>query len=177
MIGFVVPMLRVAFLAGGICAEDTRHLTREQCLEHAAAAIAVETPDVPASLLLAIAYRESHLSNAAEPQCGVVQVANLSARACRRARSSAAEGYRAGVVAYAELVNDCRTWRRAGRLHRGVSLRRCALNYYAEGGRAGRRGWGVKGCRSTKRCDRSASVLARARRIASWRPAPPRSEA
>lgn len=156
---------RAELLAPGLRAEAP-WLSEDAVLEHATAAAGAETDDLPAELLLAIAYRESMYRSDARPDCGVVQVLkrHLGRAGCRLARSSALEGYRAGAWAYAEVLRQCRGWKRARRLARGVTLAECALNYYAEGGLAGRRGWGVKGCKRA-RCDRAAAPLARAKRI------------
>lgn len=130
-----------------------------------ASALAEESDELPAELMLGIAWRESGYHDDARPGCGVMQVLRRyagGAAGCRRARSSSQEGYAAGARAYEPWIAYCRDARRA----RGVTVTECALNAYAEGGAAGRRGWGVKGCKRHRHCDRAAGPLGRARRIA-----------
>lgn len=157
------PADRISTLTAGVL-DEAPWLEEAEALEHVEAAIAHETDDIPAELMLAIAWRESRYDRTARPDCGVMQVTkkNLgSAQACRAARASAAGGYQAGAAALSWWVRACERIKRA----RGVGVLRCALNGYAEGGRAARRGWGVKGCKRA-RCDRSLGPMGRARRIA-----------
>lgn len=165
------PGLRIDTLAAGI-QREAPWVDEATALEHAEAAIAHERPDLPAELMLAIAWRESKYDPTARPDCGVMQVTrkNLggSRAACAAARADAAAGYQVGADAFGRWVDQCQ-----GDRKRRVSVLRCALNGYAEGTAAGRRGWGVKGCKRA-RCDRAAGPLARARRIAA--PAPPISD-
>lgn len=158
---------RRAVLEAGLLAELPR-LSPAEAADQVDAALASETPDLPAELMIGVAIRESGLDSGAGPACGVMQVLRkyLGRSGCALARSGPAAGYAAGVAAYAAWVVACRGWQRAGRLHRGVTLQECALNAYAEGGLAGRRGWGVRGCRRHRHCDRAAGPLGRARRIA-----------
>jgi len=145
-----------------------------QAAENADAAIAAERAPLSAELLLAIAYRESRYDTAAGPMCGVLQADAQDRRDWywRPARCDEllADGvraqYGAGALALERWTRLCGRMRRA----RGVTIVRCALNGYAEGGAAARRGWGVRGCGRRARCDRSAAPLARAARIAAgWR--------
>lgn len=149
----------IALLAG--LGSEAPWLSDVDVVEQVTAAVGAETDDAPAELMLAMAWRESRYTNASKPQCGVLQV-HLPPARCRVARASAAGGYAAGAGALGAWSDYCRRVRRS----KGVSVTRCALNGYAEGGLAGRRGWGVKGCRRHRHCDRAAGPLGRARRIA-----------
>jgi hypothetical protein len=163
---------RPEYLAAAIAAEQPMHAG--PAVENAEAAIAAERAPVSAELLLAIAWRESRYQEAAGPMCGVLQADAQDRRDWygRPARCAEllADGldaqYGAGERALERWLRACGRMRRA----RGVTLLRCALNGYAEGTAAARRGWGVRGCRGTSRCDRAAGPLARAARIgATWR--------
>jgi hypothetical protein len=146
---------RALELEPGLAAEAP-WLAPEEVAANAVAAARAETPDVPAELLLAVAWRESRYEPTAGPQCGVVQV-TLRGAPCRRLLAAGlAAQYRAGARAIERWI---RLVRRMGRP--GI---RNALLGYAEGVAAVRRGYGIKGC-SSRHCDRSSAVLARARRI------------
>jgi hypothetical protein len=173
---FIVLQLlahRAPDLAAGARAELSS-LGAAAAREQADAAIAAEVAPASAELLLAIAYRESRYDPSAGPMCGVLQADARDRRewygrpaGCAELRADgAAAQYSAGVRALERWLRLCRRMRRA----RGVGLVRCALNGYAEGTAAARRGWGVRGCPGRSRCDRAAAPLARARRIgAAWR--------
>jgi predicted RNA-binding Zn-ribbon protein involved in translation (DUF1610 family) len=157
---------RLETLTEGLLYDSPNYLTRETAHEHALAALSVETDQVSAELLLGIAWRESHYSELAKPQCGVVQVTRSEIRRQYGRRISCQEvldeglaaQYRVGVTALEEHMRTCK------RMKRGTV--KCMLNSYAEGPKAGRRGWGVKGCKAKTHCDRSRVPLAHARRIA-----------
>lgn len=146
-------------------AREAPWLSADEVSENVARAMDVETDDAPAELLLAIAWRESGYDPAARPGCGVMQVLRkyTGKGGCAYARRGVGEGYVIGAWRLGIWVDYCHDARRA----KGVTVIECALNAYAEGGAAGRRGWGVKGCgKRRKRCDRAAGPLGRARRIA-----------
>lgn len=153
---------RTAALERGLAAEAP-WLTPDQVEENVARALDVETDEVPAEILLAIAWRESKYDPTARPGCGVMQVLRKYAgrTGCAYARLGVGEGYVMGAWALSLWVEPC-----SGKRARGVTVTECILNAYAEGGAAGRRGWGVKGCKRHWKCDRAAGPLGRARRIA-----------
>lgn len=158
LISFVSPMQRAADLVPGLRAEAP-WLDADAAFDQSFAAVTAETHDISAPELLALAYRESRYTNAATPGCGVVQVRGLSRRACARVRASALAGYRAGAAVFGRWAALCRKLRAKRVSH-------CAWQGYSEGTAAARRGYGVKCGKHRKRCDRGASIIARARRIA-----------
>lgn len=161
----LIPLFVTAALGRATTLEaGLRHVTPwlppAAAAEQVWGAMAHETHDFPAELMLGKAIGESGFENRSTPQCGVLQV-HLGPAACAVASSSAAAGYAAGAAAYAKLVVECRRWRVR-------NVQRCVLNYYAEGWRAGRAGYGVKCKDGRSRCDRGALARARAWRIATY---------
>ena len=158
---------RLETLTEGLLEDSPKDLTRETAREHALAALSAETEHVSAELLLGIAWRESHYHQLAKPQCGVVQVTRSEIRrqygrqiTCQELLDEGlAAQYAVGATALEEHMKTCK------RMKRGTV--KCMLNSYAEGPKAGRRGWGVKGCKAKTHCDRSTVPLYHARRIAS----------
>ena len=149
-------VLRIVALVIGL--RTTTQLSMANAIAHARATVAVETKTVPADVLLALAARESNYESLAHPMCGVVQVYLHGKRCDRLIAHGLAAQYAAGVDHLIAWQAACRRWHKR-------DLLRCALNGYAEGGLAARRGWGTRCGHGRSRCDRSASVLARARRI------------
>jgi hypothetical protein len=152
-------------ITAGLAAEAP-WLTPSEARQHALAALAAETPDVPAEVLLGLAWRESRYDELAGPQCGVDQV-TLHGAACRELLAGGLVAqYRAGAAALGNW------WRLCGRIRRvrGFTRLECTITGYSEGTAAARRGYGLKGCHS-HHCDRAAGPLAHARRIAAGDPA------
>ncbi len=139
------------------------------------AAQAAATPDIPAEVLLALAFRESHFDPLSGPVghwpaapgspprrrhyiCGVTQATFATWSACVAARDPIV-GYAAGAAQIQRWAYVCRS-----RYH-ARNVLRCALNGYAEGGRAAANGYGVR-CRGVApTCDRAAILLERAARL------------
>jgi len=169
MLATATPGDRVDTLTAGLRAEAP-WLDADAVRENVDRALDVETDAAPAELLLALAWRESGYDPAARPGCGVLQVLRkyVGKTACANARRSVGDGYVLGAWALDLWVERCGAWRRSA----GVTVIECALNAYAEGKAAGKRGWGVKGCKRRRKCDRAAGPLGRARRIAAGAPAP-----
>ena len=149
---------------------DSPKLTYDEAHEQVLAALAAETEHVSAELLLGLAWRESHYSQLAKPQCGVVQVTRSEIRrqygrkiSCQEVLDEGlAAQYTVGATALEAHMKLCKRM--------GHPTVKCMLNSYAEGPDAGRRGWGVKGCKAKTHCDRSKVPLAHARRIANGGP-------
>lgn len=101
-------------------------------LIHTYMAEAAATPDAPASLLLAIAYRETRMTRVYRPgpgQCGVTQIETYADRdLCLRLADSPALAYAAAARHLGEWSAFCKA---NGRLDRG-----CAMTGYGRGTRA-----------------------------------------
>lgn len=149
---------------------DSPKLTPDQAREQVLAALSAETEHVSAELLLGLAWRESHYSALAKPQCGVVQVTRSEIQrqygrkvSCQEVLDEGfAAQYTVGATALEQHMKICK--------RKGHPTVKCMLNSYAEGPGAGARGWGVKGCKAKTHCDRSKVPLAHARRIANGGP-------
>lgn len=95
-------------------------------LVHSYHARAAATDAVPATLLLAIGYKESRYIPVAKPQCGVTQIATYGNR--RFCRALVADP----GLAYATTVEHLDYWREVCR-RRGEDLMACALTGYGKG--------------------------------------------
>jgi hypothetical protein len=101
----------------------------------------VETECAPAELLLALAWGESRFESDAAPACGVMQVypsdLGLAPAACQAWRSSALEGFRAGVL---ELETEFADSRVRGDLRAALLYRACGNAAFVAGA-CGKHGW------------------------------------
>ena len=167
-----------------------KRLTPASAMEHALGALAAETPDVPAEVLLALAWRESHMNPLSAPVgkwpvaprtppmkswfiCGVTQVTvdPVPSRKRRPTTEERAAAWkrcaelRDPFEAYAETIPQLEAWARICRSKYGRPGLRCVINAFSEGGRAGARGYGVRCRGASETCDRSAIVMQRAARL------------
>lgn len=105
-------------------------------------AVELQTPHVPAALLVALAWGESRFEASARPACGVMQVyphdLGEPATACAEWRSDSRAGVRAGVREIELMLNDKRV---RGDMRRALLYRACGNKAFDGSCSAKKRAW------------------------------------
>jgi len=122
----IIAFLHLLFAAHQL--PDTKAV---DVLRFVIAAAQEETPDVPASLLVALGWPESRFQLDAQPACGVMQVyphdINRPDSDCAVWREDVRAGVHAGVVEIEMLLADRRVNRN---MHRALMYRACGNKFF-----------------------------------------------
>ncbi len=153
-------------LADATHASAPHEVSVETALAHATAAVAAATPDFPAELLLAMAYRESRYT--VDPVsvvgrtlfCGPLQGTAYTKKQCKALQDI--------PFAYLTTVRELTLWSndKACRWRRGAARTNCALQGYA----AGYAGVASNWQKPLLILKRAANIRARALKLAATKP-------